>query len=190
VLLHRCFPRDPSARPGTPGHWDFLQRPQRRGRWDNSDYYDSWYLAVTPVGALAESFAGHSVWRESTFLTPSGHPRALATFEIPDDTPLFDLDNAANLQVLGVMPSEVVRRNLPVTQSIGLKVYQQTRGDSPPAAGIKWWSSQLPAEDVVMLWSALGASAPMVLIGIKDLTVNDENVAAAADALRREIVIG
>ncbi len=130
------------------------------------------------------------MWKASTFLTPSGRPRALATFEVPDDTPLFDLDDVSNLQALGVKPSEVVRRNLPVTQSIGLKIYQRTRKDAPPAAGIKWWSSQLPAEDVVMLWSAPGAPAPMVLIGIKDLTVDDTDVAAAADALRREIVIG
>jgi hypothetical protein len=174
---------------GRPGHWDHLKRPQSRARWDNSDYYDSWYLAVTPAGAIAESFAAHSVWQHSTFRTPSGHLRALATFEIPDDTLLFDLDNASNLQVLGVKSGEVVRRNLPKMQSIGLKIYQETRTNAPPAAGIKWWSSQLPAEDVVMLWSAPGAPAPMALVGIKDLTVNDTDVAAAADALRREIVI-
>lgn len=187
MLLHRCFPRDPSARPGTPGSWDYLVRPQRQGRWDNSDHYDSWYVAFTAAGAIAETFATRTVWTPRTFLTPAGHARVLATFEIPDDALLFDFDSATNLAAIGVKPSEVIRRSPPLTQSIALKIFQQTQGDGTPAAGVRWWSSQLPSEDVAMLWSRPGGRPPMTLVGMRDLSVHDADVIATADSLRRQI---
>jgi hypothetical protein len=162
-------------------------RPQRQGRWDNSEHYDSWYLALTPTGAIAESFGSRALWKPSTFLTPAGNARALATFEIADDTLLFDLDDSPHLVDLGRKPSEIVRRNLPVTQEVALQIYERTRGDFTPVAGLKWWSSQLPAEDVLMVWSAVGSPAPMKLVDVRDLSVSDPDVILTADMLRRVV---
>lgn len=66
---------------------------------DNAHAYAIWYLSQTAAGAAGEAFGNFGTWRSSMFETPflpSGR-RALAVFEIDDDLPLLDLDNAREL---------------------------------------------------------------------------------------------
>lgn len=187
MLAYRCYPKDHNAKVGEPGHWSYLPRPQMTGRWDNAASYDSWYLATTEIGAIAESFYSKASWRPETFLTRIGQPRVLAAFEVHDSLELVDLDDPATLTKFSMIPSQVVRQNLPVTQAAALQIFNETRTDAVPAAGLSWWSSQLPAEDVLMLWAEPEARPPMSLVEEFDLGVEMDQVKEAADRLRRLI---
>lgn len=183
MRLFRCYPRTPGARRGKPGHWSFLPRPQLHGRCDNADLYDSWYFSRSAVGAIAESFYNKQRWIPEVFLTPAGHARAVAEFELDADAQLLDLDDAEVLARQGVKPSQVVVQDLSVTQPIARRLFASA---APGYAGLSWWSSQLPAETSVMLWGENGTPpAPVRLVGIEALGVNHPAVIEAASRLYR-----
>lgn len=188
MLAYRCYPKDPNASPGEPGHWSYLPRPQTTGRWDNATRYDSWYLADTDVGAIAESFYSKTPWRPETFLTRLGYPRVVAAFEVDVSLGLINLDDPETLIRFSMVPSQVVRQNLPVTQRAALKIFEETRTDPRPASGVKWWSSQVPAEDVFMLWSEPGGLPSMRYLGDLRLGIDVSQVQETARLLRRQIV--
>lgn len=184
LRLYRCYPRTAGARPGRPGHWSFVPRPQFHGRWDNSDLFDSWYFSRTAVGAIAESFYNKRRWIPEVFLTPAGEPRALAEFRYsgPD---LIDLDDAAALVRLGVRPSEVVVQDLGVTQGIARRLFE---ADGDVRGGLSWWSSQMPSETSALLWSHGGQPpAGLELVGIQALSAEHPAVVEAAARLYREV---
>lgn len=187
MLVHRVFPRDPKAKHGERGHWSFLPRPQRHGRWDAPDLYDAWYAAATPVGAIAEKFWSFNEWRPATFLTPHGTPIALAVLETRDEVEWIDLDDPATLIRFGLKPSQIVRRDLAFTQAAAAAMHRATRENTPRPGGLKWWSSALPQEDVFMLWSQPGAPPPFVEVEITDLHIEHPHVEAAAHDLTRII---
>lgn len=183
MRLYRCYPRIPGARRGKPGHWSFVPSPQSHGRWDNADLYDSWYLSRSAVGAVAESFYNKQRWIPEVFLTPAGHSRALATFELDEDLRLLDLDDAQVLAHLQIRPSQVVVQDLPTTQDLARRIHAESSLDH---SGISWWSSQLPSETSVMLWGA--ESAPpegLKLVGIEPLSIEHPAVVEAAARLYR-----
>src|SRR4051794_15076519 len=95
-------------------------KPQRGGRVDHPDYY-VWYLGRQPEAAVGETFGNLSVWDESMFEVPflPGARRALGVFRLPDDLRLRDLDDPRVLVELGLRPTQVVTRNLAVTQTWG-----------------------------------------------------------------------
>lgn len=182
MRLFRCYPRVPGARKGRPGHWAYLPRPQLHGRWDNAELYDSWYFSRSAVGAVAESFYSKRQWIPEVFLTPTGQPRAVAEFELPD-VALVDLDDAATLLRLGLAPSQVVVPDLRRTQRIGRDIFLS---DSAEHAGISWWSSQLPSETSVLIWGEGGAPPPgLRLVGIQSLSTEHPAVIEAAGKLYR-----
>lgn len=182
MRLFRCFPKTPGARKGRPGHWAYVPRPQFHGRWDNTDLYDSWYFSRSAVGAVAESFYSKRRWIPEMFLTPTGHPRAIAEFEFTGREPL-DLDDAATLLRLGVAPSQVVVQDLGVTQDLARRIFEAS-GDR--FAGLSWWSSQMPSETSVLLWGRDGAPPPgLKLIGVQNLSVEHPAVVEAAGSLYR-----
>lgn len=182
MRLFRCFPRTPGARRSRPGHWSFVPQPQLHGRWDNADLFDSWYFSRSAVGAVAESFYSKSRWIPEVFLAPTGHPRAIAEFELTGRE-LLDLDDAETLMGLGVSPSQVVVQDLGVTQDLARRVFE-TRGEL--FAGLSWWSSQMPSETSVLLWGQGGEPPPgLSLIGIQNLSVEHPAVIEAASRLYR-----
>ncbi|GAA1319364.1 RES family NAD+ phosphorylase [Leucobacter albus] len=184
LRLFRCYPRVAGARPGKPGHWSFVPRPQFHGRWDNADLYDSWYFSRSAVGAIAESFYNKRRWIPEVFLAPSGEPRAIAEFRFTG-LPLVDLDDAAALSALRVRPSEVVVHNLGVTQGIARRVFASHASEH---GGLSWWSSQLPSATSVMLWGADAAPpSGLELVGIQSLGVEHPAVIEAATVLYREV---
>jgi hypothetical protein len=184
MRLYRCFPHSPRARRGRPGHWSYLPRPQRHGRWDNADLYDSWYLSATAVGAIAESFYNKRRWIPEVFLGPDGSPRAIAEFEFGGGE-LLDLDDAATLLRLGIRPSQVVVQDPAATQPIARRIHAAHGADR---AGLSWWSSQLPSETSVLLWGAGGTPPPgLRLIGTHPLTLAHPSVIEAAARLYRPL---
>ena len=184
IRLFRCYPRSTGARPGKPGHWSFVPRPQFHGRWDNADLFDSWYFSRSAVGAIAESFYNKRRWIPEVFLTPAGEPRAIVEFSF-DGSELVDLDNAATLTELGVRPSEIVVQDLGVTQTISRRVFEAVGAER---AGLSWWSSQMPSETSVMLWGDGGAPPPgLSVVGIQSLSAEHPAVVEAASKLYREV---
>lgn len=184
LQLFRCYPRIAGARKGKPGHWSYVPPHQLHGRWDNSDLYQSWYFSCTAVGAVAESFYNKRVWIPEVFLTPLGEARAIAEFTFSGG-PLLDLDDAATLLEIGVRPSQVVVPDIGVTQDIARELFE-TYGDTH--AGITWWSSQLPAEQSVLLWAAGGEPpAGLSLDGIQPLSTAHPAVIEAAGRLYRPL---
>lgn len=96
MLVYRVFAYDVASPVGTSGHADYVHRPaQGLLRLDNPNRYVTWYYGVTPEVAIGESFGDHAEWSDAMFETPwlPKGKRVLGTFEIPDDTPLLDLDD-------------------------------------------------------------------------------------------------
>jgi hypothetical protein len=149
VLLYRVFPYSPSASTGEPGHPLYVNPAQGAGRFDNPEHYLASYMAAEAVGAVGESFGDLSTWRDEMFEFPllSGSRKALGTYELPDDLPYIDLDDPQRLVELEVRPSQVVERNLPYTQALALRIYQEAEYN-----GIRWWSFHRPQWWVYCLW--------------------------------------
>jgi hypothetical protein len=107
-----------------------------------------------------------------------GSVRALVTYELPDDVPIFDLDDVRSLEQLGLRPSEVVTRDRAVTQRWALAIYEQQRW-----AGVRWWSYYDPKWYSYALWDITGLVPRMD--AIRPLTIDDPAVIEAAETLRR-----
>ncbi|MGO3146554.1 MAG: RES family NAD+ phosphorylase [Leucobacter sp.] len=184
LRLYRCYPKVPGARRGKPGHWSYVPTPQFHGRWDNADLYTSWYFSRSAVGAVAESFYNKRQWIPEVFLTPAGAPRAIAEFSYTGGS-LQELDDARTLVTLGVKPSEVVVHDLGRTQTIARRVFESRPSD---CGGLSWWSSQMPQESSVLLWSNDGAPPEgLDLLGIQALSVDHPAVIEAASRLFRPL---
>lgn len=184
MLAYRIFPYLKHAAPGESGHPQYLHKPQGAGRLDNPGYYDLWYLALSPAAAVAEVFGDLRRWSEGMFEVPylPGGRRALATFEIPDELSLLDLDNAQNLVDLHIRPTEVVGRNRAASQNWALRAFnQQNSVGSRTWAGVKWWSFHRPHWEVLGIWEAPGETAPLTLRNVEDLHLSHLHV---QDAMR------
>nr|WP_271211167.1 RES domain-containing protein [Rhodococcus wratislaviensis]GLK36938.1 hypothetical protein GCM10017611_37970 [Rhodococcus wratislaviensis] len=105
------------------GHPLYEHRPQRGGRIDHPDYH-VWYLSRLAEAACGESFGNLARWEASMLEFPllPGSRRALGVFELPDDLRVLDLDDPAQLVRLGLRPTQVVARNLTVTQGWGHRI--------------------------------------------------------------------
>lgn len=108
-----------------------------------------------------------------------GSVRALAEYEIPNDLPILDLDDARALQVLGLRPSQIVTRDRDVTQRWALSIYEQGNW-----SGLRWWSYYDPRWYSYALWDlpALRSTGP-----VRALSVEDPAVVEAATILRRPL---
>ena len=58
-----------------------------------------------------------------------GLRRAMAVFSVPDDLAVFNFDDAANLQRVGMRPSDVVIRNKAVTQRRAASLFEERNAD-------------------------------------------------------------
>jgi hypothetical protein len=174
-----------------PGHPRYVARDrQGAGRFDNPAHYAALYLCRQPEGAIGEIIGNHPrvddgtfVWRDQPELR-----RRLVAVEIPDDTVLLDLDDAATLGRLALRPSDVVRRHRDLTRKVALGRYLR-RADSAEA-GICWWSYHHPDWTPAMLWSGGrddGFGHVEMSVG-EPLEVTQPDVVVAAEMLRRPIV--
>lgn len=186
MLIYRVLPYLVSAPAGASGHPLYLHRPQGHGRLDNPRHYDTWYFATSPEAAIGESFADLTRWSDDMFEFPKvpGARRALGTFEIDDDTPVLDLDDARALYGRRLRPTQVIARNRAVTQSWALGIFAEhnDRGERL-WAGIRWWSFQRPHWTVLALWYAPGDSVAHRVVDVDDLDLSSVAVRDAARSL-------
>ncbi|WP_110590199.1 RES domain-containing protein [Microbacterium suaedae] len=187
MQAYRVFFFDPHAGEGDPGHASYLHRPQGASRWDNPDLYDAWYVAATPEAAVGETFGMLETWRPEMFSTDYPNMRrALATFELSDDASLFDFDNAQNLVDITMRPSDVVVRTRAATQRRAASLFEARRDDGEPRwDGVSWWSYYDPSWRVFALWATASRRAPLTLVEVEDLDIDQLAVVSAAGSIRR-----
>lgn len=183
VLAYRVFPYLQTAPVGQPGHPLYEHTPQAGGRVDHPDYF-VWYFARQPEGAIGESFGNLSVWDESMFGFPliSGARRALGVYRLPDDLRVLDLDDPTHLVEFGLRPTQVVTRNLAVTQAWGHRMWEE-RDPHDRAKhrweAVQWWSYHRPVWDIIASW------VRPELDHIENLTLGHFAITEAARALQR-----
>lgn len=185
MLVHRITPHLPDAGPGEPGHPGYLHRPQRGGRVDHPDY-DVWYLATSVEGAVGEVFGDLPAWSEEMFVFPllPGSRRALGTYALPDDLRVLDLDDPAALVERSLRPTQVVARNLAVTQGWGHRTWTERDPHRPARRrwdAISWWSFHRSS------WTVLASWVEPEPVRVEELTLDHPAVRDAARALGRTL---
>jgi hypothetical protein len=185
MRVHRVFPYSATAAPGEPGHATFVPVGLAAGRLDNPDHYATRYFAETAIGAVAERFGALDAWTAGMFDQPrSGRRLALATFELPSDVRLLDLDDAQALADRRLRPTQVVRRDLAVTQAWALRIFEERRSARGARRwdGVRWWSWFRPEWPVLGLWSG-----DVELMNVERLQLDHPAVREAALALGRPL---
>lgn len=185
MLLYRVFPYLPAASAGQPGHPLYEHRPQRGGRIDHPDYY-VWHLSPQPQAAVGETFGDLGTWDDSMFEFPQvpGSRRSLGVYRVTDDLRILDLDDPAELTRLGLRPSQIVTRNLPVTQAWGHRLWdERDPHDSSQRRwqAAQWWSYHRPSWEVIASWERPAFQS------VDRLDLNHNAVRDAADALTRRL---
>nr|WP_271209449.1 RES domain-containing protein [Rhodococcus wratislaviensis]GLK33996.1 hypothetical protein GCM10017611_08390 [Rhodococcus wratislaviensis] len=185
MLVYRIFPYLSAAAPGEPGHPLYEHRPQRGGRIDHPDYH-VWYLSRLAEAACGESFGNLARWEASMLEFPllPGSRRALGVFELPDDLRVLDLDDPAQLVRLGLRPTQVVTRNLTVTQGWGHRIWSETEPHNGDRAwqAVSWWSYHRPQ------WSVLASWLRPELVRVEPLALDHPAILDAAKALQRTVM--
>lgn len=184
MLAYRVIPHLPGARAGRPGHPLYEHRPQRGGRIDHPDYH-VWYLSRLAEAACGESFGNLARWEPSMLEFPQlpGAHRALGTFALPDDLRVLDLDDPARLVRLGLRPTQVVTRNLTVTQTWGHRIWSETDPHTGDHAwhAVSWWSCHHP------VWTVLASWLRPQLVEVEPLHLDHPAIIDAAQALQRVV---
>lgn len=185
MLLYRVFPWLPDAKAGEPGHPSYLHRPQGHGRFDNPTEYDAWYLAAEASGAVGETFGDLPEWTPVMFSFPflPGAERALGIYEVSDDLPVLNLDDAATLLDRGLRPSQVVSRNRADTQGWALKIAEEIDASGRQKwQGVRWWSYHRPHWTLYCLWGQIPRC-----VEVQTLSVEHPAVVDASKSLGRRI---
>lgn len=184
MLAYRVFPYLPTARSGRPGHPLYEHRPQRGGRIDHPDYF-VWYTARQPEAAVGESFASLATWADSMFDFPQLQARrALGIYRLPDELAVLDLDDPAELLKRSLRPTQIVARNLPVTQAWGHSIWDERSPHDHAARrwqAVQWWSFHRPH------WTVLASWQRPTLHEVQPLSLEHPAVVDAAAALVRPL---
>ncbi|WP_155345846.1 RES domain-containing protein [Acrocarpospora pleiomorpha] len=186
MLVYRVFPQLADADPGGEGHALYLHKDQGAGRLDNQGHYSVWYFALEQSGAIGEAFGNLSAWSDEMFSFPklAGSQRSLATYALPDDSSLLDLDDAHNLLSRGLRPTQVMERNRSATQSWALRIFLERNGSGSRCwDGVRWWSFHRPSWRIVGYWG----DEPPRLVKVESLGLEHEAVIDAARALNKLI---
>ena len=183
MRLYRVLPFRPEAADGRPGHPLFVPSTQGAGRADSPGAYTVLYLSDAPAGAAAEAFGAIPLWTETMFEKPAllNGRRALAAYELRDEAPVLDLDDAKALQRLGLRPSDVVTRDREVTQAWALQAFKNKRW-----IGVRWWSYYDPRWYSYGLWDR----RQLTVTGVEPLSLDHPAVVEAATVLRRPRTAG
>lgn len=180
------FPYIPGTTNCVPGSPTYLHKPQGRGRLDNPDHYDIWYLALEASGAIGESFGDLPEWNDNMFAFPGllGSRRALGTYQLSDDVPVLELDDAKALLERGLRPTQVIERNRPATQRWARAVFDE-RSDQGARlwAGVRWWSYHRPSWRILGVWGATPKC-----VDVADLATTHPAVQDAAALLSKATV--
>jgi hypothetical protein len=179
VILYRCFAWNERGRPERLDGALWFPRPyQGDGRHDNADLYGCLYLSEQPLSCVVEQLARFRGQRLlPALLVRRGLPLGLAELELADDADLVDLDDPTVLRRERLRPSRVATRAREVTQPQARALHEQ----HPDAAGLRWWSTFEAQWLNVTVFDR--AAAALRLVSARTLTVEDEDVAAAAETL-------
>jgi hypothetical protein len=178
--LYRVFPFVAEAAPREPGGALYLP-PQKAGRLDNPELYSVLYFSDAASGAIAEAFGRFPEWTPAILGGSPSLPksvRAIAHYGLPDDTPLYDLDDPAELRKLGLRPSEVVSRDYAITRAWARRIYEQGAW-----AGVRWWSYYDPRWNSIGLWN----SSRLRLEAVHPLHLEDPALIEAGRVIARRI---
>lgn len=173
----RVFPWLSDARPGEPGHPLYVSPRQGAGRVDNPEHYLTLYASDAPAGAVAEAFGNHAIWTDQLLEGPPGLPgsrRALAAVTAP--TEILDLDDPTALLERGLRPSQIVTRELAISQAWALGIYREGRW-----GGVRWWSRHDAAWSAAGIWDRGGIEVDTV----EELSADHSVLVEAAEALGR-----
>ena len=179
MILYRCFAWNERTRSDRLDGPLWFPRPyQGDGRHDNADLYGCLYLSEEPLSCVVEQlarFRGQKLL--PALLVRRGLPLALAELELAEDAKLLDLDDPPVLRRERLRPSRVATRAREVTQPQARALYDR----HPDAAGLRWWST---FESQWLNATVFDRAAPALrLVSVRTLTVEDEEVASAADVL-------
>ena len=163
----------------------YEHRPQRGGRIDHPDYY-VWYLASQPEAAVGEVFGNLAEWDDSMFEFPliPGSRRSLGIYHLPDDLRLLDLDDPMVLAERSLRPTQIVIRNLSVSQSWGHRIWDERDPRDPDShrwQAVAWWSFHRPT------WTIIGSWRRPTLEVVQDLDLKHPAVRDASSALHRPV---
>ncbi|MEO6913223.1 MAG: RES domain-containing protein [Candidatus Baltobacteraceae bacterium] len=155
MKTYRVFPYLQGAANEFPGGALFIPTTTE-GRISNPELYATRYMSNSAEGAIAETFGRYPVWLSGFFLAPvlpiwPGSRYALATYELDDTLELCDLDDAQTLLTRNLRPSEVVVRDLEITQRWARGIFEERAW-----AGITWWSYYDPAWKSAGVWASHG----------------------------------
>lgn len=184
MILYRVVPFVAGAKPGNPGHPEYLHTPQVDGRLDNPAHYSLFYLSATESGVVGESLAQHPKWTKSVFdfKKVPGSTLSLCSFVVPDSAQIIDMDDASILLSLGLRPTQVITPNRSVTQSWALRIWEQHDHRGRKWDGVRWWSRHHSDWPVMGLWNWT-----MTLDRVEPLDLDHRAVRDAASTLNRLI---
>ena len=179
MILYRCFAWNERTRPDRFDGALWFPRPyQGDGRHDNPDLYGCLYLSERPLSCVVEQLARFRGQRLlPALLVRRGLPLGLAQLELAEEAQLVDLDDPAVLRRERLRPSVVATRAREVTQPQARALYER----HPEAAGVRWWSTFESQWLNVTLFDR--AAAALRLGSSRTLTIDDDEVAAAASVL-------
>ncbi len=101
---------------------------------------------------------------------------------LPDDLRVLDLDDPSVLVERSLRPTQVVARNLAVTQAWGHRIWDERDPHDPAARrwqAVQWWSYHHPSWEVLASWDK------PELVDVERLDLDHGAVVDAAHALRR-----
>lgn len=186
----RVTPYLPAAKIGEPGHPLYVHRPaQGAGRADNPSRYTALYVAEQPQAAVGETFAHFPVWKDAMFEAPfvPGSRRALVGLQVPEDWFTLELNDPKTLIDLGLVPTDVVRRNRDRTQEVALQVFLT----QPDTKGLRWWSHWRVEWPIRVYWDPAEEPkhrfAEVTVETVDTLDLKHFSVQIAAQVLRRTI---
>ena len=108
-----------------------------------------------------------------------GSARAIARYRLVDDAPICNLDDAEQLLVLGLRPSDVVRRDYTRSRAWARRIYERGQW-----SGVHWWSYYDPAWSSFGLWDI----NHLTLDDVTPLGINDPALLEASRTIVRRVV--
>lgn len=180
MRLYRVFPWDTNAAADQPGGALFSPSSDQ-GRFDNEKSYRGLYLSHSAEGAVGERFGGYARWRPALFNDPRGRRFSLATFELPNNTAIADLDRVDMLVAHGIRRvTQVATEDRSVTRPIAARIFGLST-----FVGLAWWSVLHADWSNVLLWS----HSALALVDEPDpLSIGHRAVVTAAAQLPRPIL--
>jgi hypothetical protein len=133
-------------------------------------------------GAIAEAFGRFPEWMSAMLAGSPALPgsiRAIARYQLGDESPVCNLDDPRRLVALKLRPSQVVSRDYARTRTWALEIYRQAKW-----AGVRWWSYYDPRWSSFGLWDARS----LKLEEVTALTLRYAPLLDASRAIARRVI--